>query len=165
MPMYTVSLEDLQQFVQQMSTQVSELSEAQGSIQQAADSLISTTDAATTQAQTTITGRLTELSTQVRQWDQESQGVQWNGQDSDTFRQANTQLAATIDQTQQQMTESIEAFRQKTAQLNAQLQDLVAQSSQAIAQSSEQCTRLGQAVSVESSAYQEAFNGSFAYGG
>lgn len=163
--MYTVSVDDLQQFVQQMTTQVSELSDAQGSIQQAADALISTTDGASTQAQTTITAQLTELSSQVRQWDQQSQGVQWTGADSDAFRQANAELATTIDQTQQQMTESIEAFRQKTAQLNTQLQELVAQSSQAIARSAEQCTQLGQAVSVESSSYQEAFNGSFGYGG
>jgi chromosome segregation ATPase len=165
MPMYEVVTEDLEAVQQQLGRQVQGLDQTQAETTQAVSGLISQTDTAATQGQTTITSTLGELAQTVSASDQLANAAKWTGPDSDRFRQGNADLAQAIDQTSQRMTDSITQFRARTAQTDAELEALTAEFTNAVAKSRDLTADLQAAVQVEAQSYEEAFNGSFHYSG
>lgn len=165
MPMYEVVTEDLDAVQQQLGRQAEGLDHAQTGTTQAVDQLIGQTDASATQGQAQITGTLGGLTQTVATSDQVANAAHWTGADSDRFRQSNADLTQAIDLTGKRMTESIDDFRARTAQIDAGLQDLTAQFATAVARTRELTADLQAAVQIEAQSYEEAFNGSFHYGG
>jgi chromosome segregation ATPase len=165
MPQYEVVTEDLDAVAQQLGRQAGGLDQTQAETTQAVDGLISQSDAAAQQGQAQITQTLGDLAQTVAASDQVANAANWTGPDSDRFRQGNADLTQAIDQTGQRMTAAIEDFRTRTGQLDAELQALTAEFANAIAQNRELTTELQSAVQIEMQSYEEAFNGSFNYGG
>jgi predicted nucleic acid-binding Zn-ribbon protein len=165
MPLYEVVTEDLDAVQQQLGRQGEGLDQTQAETTQSVTTLITETDTAATQGETQITQSLGDLAQVVATSDQVAQAANWTGADSDRMRQSNADLTQVIDQTNQRMTAAIADFKSRTAQIDADLQALTDEFTTAITQQRELTTQLQSAVQIEMQSYEEAFNGSFAYGG
>lgn len=165
MPLYRVVLEDLDAVQAALTTQADGLGTTQTGTQQAVTTLNDVTTQSLTTGRTTVTTQLDGLTQEVTRSNELANAAQWTGPDSDRFRQSNADLLTAIQQTGTRFDEAIGQYETSTGQLMATLQDLVAEFAAATQTSLDSSTRLSSAVQVESQSYEEAFNGSFAYGG
>ena len=165
MPLYRVVLEDLDAVQSALTTQADGLGTTQAQTQTSVTTLGDTTTQALTTGRTTVTEQLDALAAEVTRSTELANAAQWTGPDSDRFRASNADLLTVISQTNTRFPEAVTDYETATTQLMATLQDLVAEFTAATLTSQESSTRLGSAVQVESASYEEAFNGSFGYGG
>ena len=165
MPHYLVVTEDLAAVQAALTTQADGLGTTQAQTQQTIARLGETTTQALTTGRTTVTDQLAALTAEVTRSNELAAAAQWTGPDSDRFRQSNAELMTAIEQTGVRIGEAVTAYETSTTQLMAVLDDLVAEFVTATTASQESSTRLSSAVQIEAQSYEEAFNGSFAYGG
>jgi len=165
MPLYRVVLEDLDAVQAALTTQADGLGTTQAGTQQAVTQLNDLTTQSLATGRTTVTQQLDTLTQEVTRSNELATAAQWTGPDSDRFRQSNADLMTSIQQTGVRFDEAITQYEVATTQLMATLQDLVAEFTAATQASLDSSTRLSAAVQIESVSYEEAFNGSFAYGG
>lgn len=165
MPLYRVVLEDLDAVQTALTTQADGLGAAQAQTQQAVTQLGDVTTQSLTTGRTTVTEHLDGLAAEVTRSNEVANAALWTGPDADLFRQSNAELLTSISQTNTLFAEAITSYETATVQLMTVLSDLVAEFTTATLASQESSTRLGSAVQIEAQSYEEAFNGSFAYGG
>ena len=165
MPLYRVALEDLDAVQAALNTQAEGLGTTQTGTQQAVTTLNDTTTQSLATGRTTVTQQLDTLAQEVTRSNDLATKAQWTGPDSDRFRQGNADLMTSIQQTGARFDEAIGQYEVSTKQLMATLQDLVTEFTTATQASLDSSTQLSSAVQIESVSYEEAFNGSFAYGG
>lgn len=165
MPLYRVVLEDLDAVQAALTTQADGLGVTQAQTQQAVTQLGDVTTQALSTGRISVTEQLDALGAEVNRSNEMANAAQWTGPDSDRFRQSNAELLTAIQQTSTRFTDAITAYEAATTQLMVALADLVAEFSAATQASQESSARLSSAVQIEAQSYEEAFNGSFAYGG
>lgn len=165
MPYYRVTLEDLDAVQAALMTQADGLGNTQAQTQQSVTQLADTTTQALATGRATVTEQLETLAQEVTRSNELANAAQWTGPDADTFRQANADLLTVIDQTNLRFTDAVTQYEVSSQQLMATLDELVAEFTVASQASQESSTQLSSAVQIEAQSYEEAFNGSFAYGG
>jgi hypothetical protein len=165
MPLYRVVLEDLDAVQAALTTQADGLGVTQAQTQQAVTQLGDVTTQALSTGRISVTEQLDALGAEVNRSNEMANAAQWTGPDSDRFRQSNAELLTAIQQTSTRFTDAITAYEAATTQLMVALADLVAEFSAATQASQDSSARLSSAVQIEAQSYEEAFNGSFAYGG
>lgn len=165
MPLYLVVMEDLAAVQAALTAQADGLGVTEAQTQQSVAQLGDVTTQALTAGRTSVTSQLEALGAEVTRSNEVANAAHWTGPDSDRFRQSNAELLTSIQQTNTRFTDAITAYEAATTQLMATLAELVAEFTAATQASSESSTRLSSAVQIEAQSYEEAFNGSFAYGG
>jgi predicted kinase len=165
MPLYQVVMEDLQQVQQVLATQAQGLADTHGQTTQAVTGLNDLTTQALQTGRTKVTEQLQLLTETVNKSNEMAAAAHWTGPDADTFRQSNQDLLAAIQQVSQRFDEAVTQYEAQMQQLMATLEQIAADFAAATQQSQESTARLGGAVGIEAQGYEEAFNGSFAYGG
>jgi hypothetical protein len=165
MPLYRVVLEDLDAVQVALTTQADGLGVTQAQTQQAVTQLGDVTTQALSTGRISVTEQLDALGAEVNRSNEMANAAQWTGPDSDRFRQSNAELLTAIQQTSTRFTDAITAYEAATTQLMVALADMVAEFSAATQASQDSSARLSSAVQIEAQSYEEAFNGSFAYGG
>jgi hypothetical protein len=165
MPLYRVVLEDLDAVQAALTTQADGLGVTQAQTQQAVTQLGDVTTQALSTGRISVTEQLDALGAEVNRSNEMANAAQWTGPDSDRFRQSNAELLTAIQQTSTRFTDAITAYEAATTQLMVALADLVAEFSAATQASQDSSAQLSSAVQIEAQSYEEAFNGSFAYGG
>lgn len=165
MPLYLVVMEDLLQIQGVLGTQAQGLADTQGQTTQAVNGLNDLTTQALQTGRTKVMEQLQQLADTVNKSNEMAVAAHWTGPDADTFRQSNADLLQAIQQFSQRFDEAVAQYEAQMQQLMATLQDIAADFAAATQQSEESTTSLRVAVALEATSYEEAFNGSFAYGG
>ena len=165
MPLYRVVIEDLNDVQAALTTQADGLATTQAQTTQTVAQLGDLTAQALTTGRTTVAEQLETLATEVTRSNERATEAQWTGPDSERFRQSNAELLTAIGQTSTRFTEAVTTYEAATTALMAVLDEVVAEFTAATQASQESSTQLGSAVQIEAQSYEEAFNGSFAYGG
>jgi hypothetical protein len=165
MPYYRVTLEDLDAVQAALTTQADGLGNTQAQTQQSVTQLADATTQALATGRGTVAQQLETLTQEVTRSNEVANAAQWTGPDADTFRSANADLLAVIDQTNLRFSDALTQYENASQQLMATLDELVAEFTVASQASQDSSTQLSSAVQLEAQSYEEAFNGSFAYGG
>ena len=165
MPLYLVVIEDLIQIQEVLSTQAQGLADTQGQATQAVQALNDLTTQALQTGRAKVVEQLQQLTETVTRSNELATAAVWTGPDADTFRQSNQDLLTAIQQTGQRFDEAVTQYEAQMQQLMATLEQIAADFATATQQSEESTNGIRGAVALEATSYEEAFNGSFAYGG
>ena len=165
MAAYEVLTEDLVAAQDQLGVQIDTLGTTRTGVTTASEQMVTTIVDGSTTTQAQIDGLLAELAALVSATDATANAAEWTGPDSEQFRQANAELLTVIASTNTRLTDAITAHLAATAQLDTTLDAALADFGQAIQTSTESTTALLAALQTETVSYDEAFAGSFGYGG
>lgn len=165
MPLYLVVIEDLIQVQGVLSTQAQGLADTHGQATQSVQSLNDLTTQALQTGRTKVLEQLQQLTDTVNTSNEMATAAHWTGPDADTFRQSNQDLLQAIQLTSQRFDEAVTQYETQMQQLMATLEQIAADFAAATQQSEESTNGIRAAVALEATSYEEAFNGSFAYGG
>lgn len=165
MPLYLVVMEDLVQIQAVLGNQAQGLADAQSQAQQGIGGLNDLTTQSLQTGRTTVVEQLQRLAETVTTSNQLAEAAHWTGPDADRFRQSNADLLQAIQQTSQRFDDAVTQYETQMQQLMALLEQIMVEFTTATQRSAESTDGIRAAVGIEATSYEEAFNGSFAYGG
>jgi hypothetical protein len=162
---YNVTTEDLDAVQQQLDVQVGELASSLAEVGAAGDQMqqqiMSSLDASVAQ----VTAGHDELATLLTTSQSTADAAHWTGPDSEQFRAGTAELLQTIHTVSQKMLDNMEQHRVATTTLHTEFEQAKADFTQAVNANQESTSSLRDAVRTENESYEQAFNGSFGYGG
>lgn len=165
MTYYRVTIEDLEAIRTALEAQAQGLDATRTQTQTSVSLLDEVTAQSLTAGLTGVTEQLTSLAEQITRAQELADAAEWTGTDADTFRRSNADLLVLIQQTDTAFAGAVQEYETSSRRLLAVLDDLVADFVATSNTLQDASADLGSAVQLEARSYEEAFNGSFAFGG